>query len=429
MAIPASDIRAIPASDIRDWSIKAFDQFQKNWVFSDFWTRANTFDACLGFISAALARWPGDSEIAKRANATMDLIKTDCDYFEKTVGGSGIWVDDYGWCGNASLTAYTYLSTISGSQDLAARFLDVARSCAANLYKTGWDPSGSPVPGGCRNSTTQEAGVKNTVTNASFLLLSARLTGLSTGDANALRLHLAQTYYEYQWFDAWCSNATYKYLQHFGDGFMALVQERPHYPPDYMGEDHPKWEPGWAWSADQGLVMGGFVEFARLLDNAEIVSTLRSIAPDADPSALKTQLLSYANNLAGGAKGSLFDRDHVLQEAPFRSSFDDDPKDYVCGRGVLLRYLARVRDTIDVDLGTQISATAASAWNNTDSGTHQFGADWNPAGQAEFQKWYVSQWGVGETNLEWGYIESDLALPIEQAAGLDALGAAIPLAV
>ena len=56
----------IPAADIQQWSLKAFAQFQTHWTFDDFWTRANTFDACLGFVAAALKRWPADAEVRAR---------------------------------------------------------------------------------------------------------------------------------------------------------------------------------------------------------------------------------------------------------------------------------------------------------------------------------------------------------------------------
>jgi hypothetical protein len=419
-----------PSTDgIQQWCVQAFDQFKKHWIFPDFWTRANTFDACLRFVTAAVAKWPDDPGVKKMATDALDLIQQDCDYFEGKVDDN-LWVDDFGWCGNASLTAHTYLSTVSKDANLAARFLVVARTCARNLKQIGYDPAGKPVPGGCLNSSkdTPTDGVKNTVTNATFLLLSARLVAESLDDAPELTRNLANTWEQYTWFAAWCDTAQYGYFKSINGLSIGAVHERPHYPPDYMRTDHPTWQKGWVWSADQGLLMAGLVEFASVLRYPNVRTAFRSIAPGVDVDTLRASLVARAKDILLAMPDLFFDKDRVAQEAPFTSSFVDDPKDYVCGKGVLLRYLADVSGVLGANMAPYFVSTATRAWANADSGSKQFGPDWNPPKEAEYRDNFIRLWGYGDKDVAWGPIDDQFRLPIEQAAGLDALGAAIPFA-
>jgi hypothetical protein len=129
--------------------------------------------------------------------------------------------------------------------------------------------------------------------------------------------------------------------------------------------------------------------------------------------------------LAIGVVNLLFGQDKVLREAPFDSSFQDDPGDYVGGRGVLLRYASE--KAVEQALGGQfypdaMRATAAAVWNSCDTKTNQFASLWNEAGDRAFNQSFVAAWGSGNPTVSpWGSAYDGVL----QANGLDALTAAI----
>jgi hypothetical protein len=140
-----------------------------------------------------------------------------------------------------------------------------------------------------------------------------------------------------------------------------------------------------------------------------------------------------------GIKSLLFGGDHVLREAPFFDPIfgDDYAKDYVCGRGVLLRYLSE--KTVTPWLGDRfragIAATAKAVWDGRDTANDQFGARWNADNDAASDKRFNTQfkkaWGHGHVDAAWKFSPPPppkrVLNGILQAAGLDALGAAIPI--
>jgi hypothetical protein len=114
------------------------------------------------------------------------------------------------------------------------------------------------------------------------------------------------------------------------------------------------------------------------------------------------------DEIAGGVQTVLFDRVGVLHEAHFKSSFIDDGKDYVCGRGVLMRHLPGLRN---FDFKQKIVATANAAWQSRDKNTTQFGAKWNPDKDAEFAGQYKTVMGLGDGPLECGNSTRHTAMP------------------
>jgi len=131
--------------------------------------------------------------------------------------------------------------------------------------------------------------------------------------------------------------------------------------------ERPTWEPGWVWTGDQGLVLGALAGILQITD------ALKAVDPSFDPN----QVRAWIATIVTGTRSLLFDAsDNVLREPPFNSSFDDDPKDYVCGRGVLLRYLSEiaVQPYLGDQFSTGIAATAEAVWNGRDTTTDQFGS-------------------------------------------------------
>jgi len=406
----------MPDSEIYVWATDGFDRFTTIWQFEDFWTRANTFEACLRFVKAAQAKWPADPEVeAMETFLRQEMIPANQTYFTFYLS-QAMWADDYGWCGIASLTARDYLLSV-GDAPGAAAYLAIAQLCWTKMFTSGYDQSdgAQPVPHGCGNGNGTDPGTKNTVTNANLFVLSLRLYEILGATA-----YLQMSYQQYLWFSSWFESQ-YGYLRTVGAG-SGLVQERPIAEPDYEQKDRPTWEPGWVWTGDQGLVLGALAGILQITD------ALKAVDPSFDPN----QVRAWIATIVTGTRSLLFDAsDNVLREPPFNSAFGDDPKDYVCGRGVLLRYLSEiaVQPYLGDQFSTGIAATAEAVWNGRDTTTDQFGADWNPANDSAFNQQFAKAWGDGDTDVSWPYGTNEDA-PVNgilQAAGLDVLGAAIPI--
>src|SRR2546421_11556914 len=222
----------MPDSDIHTWTTDGFGRFTSVWQFDDFWTRANTFEACLRLVMAARTKWPGDPEVAAMETfLRQTMIPANQAYFDSYLS-RGMWADDYGWCGIASLTARDYLLSV-GDAGSAAAYLAIAEDCWKKMVTEGYDPSDTarPVPHGCGNGSGTDPGTKNTVTNANLFVLSLRLyDALKPSGGEIANKYLDMTFRQYVWFRSWFES-DYGYLR-FVPGGSALVQERPIAPPD-----------------------------------------------------------------------------------------------------------------------------------------------------------------------------------------------------
>jgi hypothetical protein len=421
----------MPSSDIYTWATDGFGRFTSVWKFDDFWTRSNTFEAALRFVIAARAKWPGDPGVASMETFLRQTMVPENEGYFTSYLPRGMWADDYGWCGIASLTARDYLLSV-GDDRSAAAYLEIAEECWQTMYTSGYDSTDTarPVPHGCGNGTPTDPGTKNTVTNVNLFILSLRLYEVFRPiDEQAANRYLDMCYRQYVWFSSWFESR-YEYLKTVATR-SGLVQERPIASPDYEKKDRPQWEPGWVWTADQGLVLAALAEILEIKDALAEWIRANGIDSSFDPNAFQNDVTTWIVTIVTGARSLFFfPADNVLREPPFSSSFEDDAKDYVCGRGVLLRYLSE--DAVRPYLGSQfsigIAATAKAVWNSCDT-SKQFGASWNPVNDAAFNKQFAAAWGLGDTYVTWPYGPNPdpPVNGILQAAGLDVLGAAIPL--
>ncbi len=158
---------------------------------ASFWITGNTFNAFLDYWICT-AQMP-DQDI------TMPII----DYFHKTVKADapdddlkklaeqglagGPWLDDYGWWGNAFLTAWENAAALGFSGDDVAMCKQSTINCW-KIMNYGWDLKNTPpVPGGvwnCQHPGWSLIG-RNTVTNSVFWLMSIRLAAM-TNDSSYL---------------------------------------------------------------------------------------------------------------------------------------------------------------------------------------------------------------------------------------------------
>lgn len=446
--------------------INAFNQFKGvSTNFDVFWERANIFHACLRCYFAAEAKWGPDS--AALQGTVDDLIQTNYDYLNSFLTDKGYWADDYGWCGLASLAAWEYL----GQPDNAKRNPTVSQANYQQLAEDSWTQmktrgydgtaAASPVTHGCSNADgytpPHNPGTKNTVVNALFLLLSVRLAQTvkqTPGGDPAPYLQMA--YGQYLWFRDWFGKfQEFDYLRLVSD-LGGLVHERPYAeisgstykttenPPSKTTEKPPSGVPGsaWTWSGDQGLLLAAFTGL--LASTSDIAGWVESADPPVwfEQNTFLSDISGWFDIIASGVQNLLFftvsdtpgiNPDLVLREAPFSPGFADNTDAYVCGRGVLLRYLGEIRNDLpsNFDFSAGILATAKAALASCDTTTHQFGPNWNLENTPAFNQYFIDNWGTADSNGIWpDSISSDSGknakyVGVLQGIGLDVLGAAI----
>jgi hypothetical protein len=412
-------------TDIKTWAVKGAERFQQVWEFQDYWKRSNTFHSFLRFVDAAEQRWgKSDPALKPLQSLRTEMVGQNALYFRKYIGGQGVWVDDYGWCGLSCMAARNHLQSV-GDEVGAQEYAGLAVECWNQMKATGYDPtiSATPVPHGCGNVSPERKkngggyGTKNTVTNVNLLLLSLQLYFLY-GETQYRDMVVSQL----SWFTAWFSKPYSSlddgpYLRTL-PGPLSLIHERPMAEKSYVQKDFPDWRPGWIWTGDQGLV---------LVALAQVLSTELDV-PDVDSALLRNVFVA----MSAGVEALLFGgADKVLREPPFESSFGPSyAPDYVGGRGVLLRYVSE--PIVQKVLGRPfaragILATAQAVWNSRDPDLDQFAPLWNADGDAAYNQKFVGTWGTGDASISaWDLVPSNY-YGVLQANGLDALTAAIRL--
>jgi hypothetical protein len=437
-------------------------QYRDRWAITVFWMRANTLDACIRFINAANSRWPTDPDVQQMVDDLTTRLytgpKTEDQFFQQWLDDDGVWADDFGWCGLASLSAYDFLLSRYGVPGnpgwiKAQRYLTIAQTCWLRLVGTGYDlaTEATPVPHGCTNSTASAAananpmGTKNTVTNAGLFLLSLRLynalKNATPQQTAAAQGYLKMAYAQYRWFSQWFKEpnpATYPYLKlvDFGSGVKgALVNERPQ-PGTYNPIYNPTYEDGWVWSGDQGLVLAALAGMLQIQDELSAY-VQHHIDPSFEQAAFQHDVITAIGQIATGTQKLLFGVDGIVREAPFRASMGYGySTDYASGRGVLLRCLAlpevkaALPQGVSFDNNLKKTANAVCA-SLGPSPMYQVSANLG-VGQDDrtFQGQFKQLWKFGDVGVTWTFPQEQQALVnvILQAVGLDVLGAAIPLA-
>ncbi|GAA1171545.1 hypothetical protein [Pseudonocardia alaniniphila] len=436
--------------------------YNNRWAITDFWTRANTLDAAIHFVNAAYSKWPAQTKqwydgMATRLG-TGTQPQTEDKFFQPMLDDVGVWDDDFAWCGLASLSAYDFLFAydLSGGHSHAAVYLDIAQTCWLRMVGTGYDLATEvmPVPHGCRNSSASASsnpmGVKNTVTNAGFFLLSLRLYStlktVTPQKTAAAQGYLKMAYAQYQWFSRWFTEpnlSQYQYLKlvTFNKGVMGgLVNERPLPDGTYNSLDNPPYEPGCVWSGDQGLILAALAGMLEIAD--ELAPYVQAhVDPTFDKTAFTTEVTTWIGQIAGGVQQLLVGTDGIVREAPFKALMSNDSttgfvfsKDYVSGRGVLLRCLAlpEVKTALSaagISFDDTLNKTANAVCASLQPGpANQVNVTFGVA-DTDFQATFKNYWKFGDGPIGWTFDPSQDGLvgTIVQAVGLDAIGAAIPL--
>lgn len=426
---------------LKNRSVSAFERFETIWNFKDFWKRGNTFDACLNFLAAAGETWPGDPAVLNMQQKAVKMLEENLTFFHTYDPGS-LWADDFGWWGLMALNARKLLQGM-GENTLADKYLRLSTDlCWEYKKNTAYDhtPAARPVPHGCRNGDAngQSRGVKNTVTNVLLFLLSSRIYRMTLeAQITGNEKYLDMAYRQWIWFDQWFRLKEYEYLKMI-DSSSGLVQERPmafFEGSDYTEKVHPPWEEGWVWTGDQGMLVAALADMMAVKDElAEwLIKTKRD--PAFDKIRFEGRIRELIAVIGQGVKKALISNvDGILREAPCLASFGPvHGRDYVAGRGILLRYLGKteIKSLLGVDLDENIVKTAQAVWQTRDTATNQFKPEFT---DIENDRRYIEQirslWGVADDVVKWNLdmMEEKNRQGVCQAVGLDVLGAAIRIA-
>jgi hypothetical protein len=301
----------------------------------DYWKTANAFDTMIDFLE-----YCSDNQTTDAAKAADWLIK------KKGYEPAGTWFDDYGWWTIATGRAAgkTFFAEAHDQLDAiktdcwkrftntaprvwefhkAGTFTDcrpaISGPASGGVWNGYWKgtvpPKDWPGPTNGDPTTGTLLGKQNTVTNAVYLL-SAQVVKDDAADQK-----------EFNFLDAWF-NVTAPVPQRLWwqpESGVALVRERMPY---YWGGKHaPGFDPQWAWTGDQGLMIGALVGQAMR---------------ETDPKK-HLRLIERAEYLLYGVHDHLVDQKKVLTYWTQTGTVpDNDYGDYSTGSGVFWRYVLRV---------------------------------------------------------------------------------------
>ena len=398
-------------------------------IGSNFWLLGNTLHACVHYAVNRLTTKPDSCRAAMvhylldRCNTFFRAIVADPVNYDptqaKAAGNNNptFWWDDYGWWGNAFITAFEHADLFEGipakayedagleapkTPSTRCDWLLNAHNVWAIMRSYSWQNGAlhppkpaPPVAGGC----WQHEGVQVAVVNLLFFRLTCQLALAQKENATDFEACLPQTqgtapftgrlefgvddpgyaYWAQQsfnWFDAYIEK-----------GLMTggIIPRQPATPYHLlMGAIFPSNTSGAVWTGDQGLALAGFAAAGEMVNQGILDSGALSKAPN----DLFDQL--------GNSIGILFSND-VLCETPFGGYITGDPEDMITGKGVFMRYLSNVLDQMPSTNGgyyqALITGTASAIQQATNSTTGLASPQWNTDWSTFAKNFYTQTWG------------------------------------
>lgn len=367
---------------------------------ASFWITGNTLQTFFDYWIRC--RQPADQEVVSpilsyfytvvRPNINSDDLDNIAD---RALNLGKLWLDDFGWWGNAFATACENAEALKLSGDDVNVFLQAAINCWQLMHR-GWDLHSELMPGGVWN--TKKAAMepsdpdlhgRNNVTNTQFWLLSLRLAVLDPKN---------KTDYLSRWQDIrkhFEELSTANLLLNDAQSKAYFVRER------FKGEVGEKWTDGFFWAGDQGL----FVHCMEL-DN-------RNTPPFSD---VKNQVLDYVLSNMCDEAGVLHDQRIVTTDY-----FNND---YATGKGVFFKNIYKTAQaTNNARLFNCIYISAACAWFFKKPVTENpwmfdFTFGWNDRGSLPI----AGNWDTSDNG-----IDSDFRKLILHVSAMDVLNTAAAL--
>jgi hypothetical protein len=299
-----------------------------------YWKFANSFDTMLDFL--IFVKHDDAPEVAKMVNtqyaASLKAIK----------GYHNAWFDDLGW--------WTIAANRAEEQDFfpdIQTFSEIVTNCWSrftgnapfvwerhaqgtfpncqpavdhgvwNGYWAGTDEKWKGPKSGDPTNPGLE-GIQNTVTNCVYLIAAQRLAAKDPKDPNP---KVAATN-EYTFLSTWFSEQPNPLWWPGSFEGRSLVRERvSHFS---NGDETPDFQLNWAWTGDQGLMLGALVDRIRLM----------GVSPTEG-----ADLLERATQIVLGVEDGLADPDNLLLRSYTTTGSPPDSENYDTGKGVFWRYL------------------------------------------------------------------------------------------
>ena len=308
------------ATKIFEWLMQSYD--------SSYWILGHSFDTIIDYLD--------NVDHSKAADVGNMVVKQYQIALNKTGGYDSAWFDDFGWWTVATQRAvgkpfftpeaknqfrgimsecwkrFTGNAPYVWDRRPPGTFDDYRPAVDGGAWNEYWEGTSSTFPGpkhGDPKSGTLQ-GIQNTVTNALYLVAAQRLGGTDP-DAKAAAER------EYNFLSNWLWQQQQDPLWWPQNGpNAALVRERvSHF---YNGKEDTGFQKDWAWTGDQGLILGALTDRMRLDDYQAV--------------------LGRAKQLLTGVRSSLVDGSGML--GPWSNSGsvpDGDTGDYETGVGVFWR--------------------------------------------------------------------------------------------
>ncbi|MBW4549597.1 MAG: hypothetical protein KME35_00490 [Aphanocapsa sp. GSE-SYN-MK-11-07L] len=326
-----------------------------------FWKLGNSFDTMIDFLDTL-----DESSAHEVAQIAVTQLNASLKHIEG--GYDGAWFDDFGWWSVATGRAlqksffkadaeqiqtilnqcwprFTSNAPFVWQRRKPGEFDDDAPAIDGGVWNAYWEgtPNSYPGPKNGNPSDGKLIGIQNTVTNALYLMAAYRLGGTSREALTFL----------FKWF-----NEKEYSLWWVFDENTALVRERVgHFA---NGKRVPGFQENWAWTGDQGLILGCLREAMRRLSPGQ-----------------QGQLINQAKQLLSGVRQHLVNSSGVVQSYTTTGSIpDDDVSDYQVGPGVFWRnalYLWKTNTDLRTFLSSQdyqamVQASADAAANAPTNG-------------------------------------------------------------
>jgi hypothetical protein len=352
------------------------------------WFAGNTFHTCLDYLINA-----GVPD----TNGTV--VTTGYGVFHDLLPKSDWWRDDYAWWGDAFVLAIGNRATLKLTDpkyDAVFQSMTEAAALCWQRMNNVWrdEPYGgemdhaassanirggvfNQVNAGCQDQVAKVMQGRNSVTNEGYWLLSLGMTRLFPNPAYA-QAAAAMT----NWMQQWLARTP---VCNGTNGLVGILDTACHVLERPLGQ---RMVPDWYWTGDQGLFSRGLIEAGIQTTRAsEIVDA--AIASLCDDTGVLHENLSFADAGLSGYMG-----------------------DYATGKGIFMRSLRAVNQKHALDKFIITNATAV--WCNR----HK---------DAPYVNQFTFNW---DRNPNYEPIDLDskgnpLDLVITQAAGLDALNAAL----
>ena len=332
-----------------------------------YWPTGNVFDTITDYFSVAIGKTINQTEVNIFMNGVANSYDNTTPPYYYNPNQAGIWYDDFGWWGIACAKVYSPAYKQFFPAETVKKYKSIAQSCWNFMYKGGAQPGQAGAPNVWKNCSdpnfasvaprfaggvwqnditfdhsplynygnyTNLGPYQDTVVNGLYLVLGLRVPSVNPGFPQPTIDEL------YKFIKTWCFSREivnpedgWLYYTDPAKGDAAVIKERVKTYFDKSRVNPVCWgDHNVAWCGDQGLMLGGMVDYLKIAPTEVLALTLIKL-------------------ILRGVVECMTNDDHIIQPwYPSESvtypcmdnspSFPDaDRPDYCCGPGVFMRYL------------------------------------------------------------------------------------------